>query len=205
MALKVITGTEENLIEILGNTTQTKELVTALINIGSGKSDQSGNNDWEKVKSAFENFGFRTAFDRNMIIITGALFAAISKSGDADLKEVVKKILDFEETGTISPYKKARERLNLAIGIGDGGCIYKILKKDNHFQNILSMIGLEPKCINNYINRMKRITPWRVKKSRAAAIAVSNILIHMRGKQADGKDVPDIEKYTHVSISDSNE
>lgn len=202
MALKIIAGNDKRMIKTLGNTTQTKELVNALMEINSSDSDLESKG-WKKVKEAFEKFGFRTAYDRNMVIITGALFAAISNSKCESLNTLATAILKSHKPGTVKDCKGKDTNLAEAIEVGDGKCIHSILIHQNRFDLILTMINLNEKSKTAYINRTKKITPWRIGNSTKAASAVGELLNHMLGETADGKDVPNQEEYTDVKILDS--
>lgn len=202
MSLSIITSQGIETIKKLGNTSQTKNLISALLAINSDNDNQPESTGWKKAKDAFENFGFTAVYDRNLVIITGALFAAISKSRCQVLKDDAQKVLDTAKPGTISSHKNLPLYLYTAIAIGDGGCLYNILNENKYFKNIMDNIGISDKCRKKYINRSKKLTPWKLKNSSATANAISHMLFQIRGKHVSGS--PMSQEDTEVDIVESN-
>lgn len=203
---KIMGSDTTHLIESLGNTSQMKNIMNALISIDSKNGKDVGKDGWEKVKDAFENFGFTICYDRNLALLTIALFDAIARSKCSSLVSDAKFVINI----------KAKNKKNEIVSLGqaflkgDGYSIYAILNCPT-FKKILRNIGVSEECIKKYIDRLKKITTWRLSSSKNVLNAIAKAFDKMTGEHIeldeahapqisdlyivnDGKDFGNLEK-----------
>lgn len=148
-------GTNRQLKSIGITTSAMKNIMAALDKIDETNGNDLESDAWKEVKKYFENFGFRVVYDRNMAILTAALFAAIAESGNQGLTKIAANVL----TRKITNKKGTQVNLGQALLNGDGETIYKILV-NNNFKLALHMINIGKNYTDAYLSRMKKITPW---------------------------------------------
>ena len=110
---------------------------------------------------AFENFGFTVVYDRNFAILITALFAALAK--DKCMRARGSKVIDKKVASSTD--KSRQISLGQALLDGDGKAIYAILNCEI-FKNMLMDMGISEKYITQFLNRAKKITPWRLSGSK---------------------------------------
>lgn len=197
---KVVRSSTEDLIESLGNTSQMESIMSALLEIDSGNGGEAGEGGWKEVKKAFEGFGFTFCYDRNLALLTVALFAAIARSKCQTLISGAKFIIN------ICAKNKEGQIVSLgqAFRNGDGYSIYAIL---NHptFKKILKAIGISDKYIKKYLDRVKGISPWKRSGSTKVLKVIEKAFEEMTGEKVkwDAGDFPKISNvYTINSTKD---
>lgn len=168
---KFLGSSIERKIAAIGKNTKMKDLMDALGWINKNDDSKCPSAHWGEVKTAFEKFGFTVVFDLNMAIITTALFTAIARSKCNKIYDWAKIVINRAvKPKSYNPEKPETQRLILlgqALLDGDGEAIYEILHC-SAFIAILKEIGIADKYINKYLNRMKKITPWRRTDSKQA-------------------------------------
>ncbi|MDO4199297.1 MAG: leucine-rich repeat protein [Clostridia bacterium] len=174
---KMMTSGTAQSVESLGNTSQMKDIMFALVDIDAKNGSEAGEGGWKKVKEAFENFGFTICYDKNLALLTVALFDAIARSGNSDLKRDARIVI-----GRLS---KSGKSLAQALLDGDGKAIYEILNCNLFKTNILKKIGISDEYIKKYLDRMKRITPWRLSDSKKALRAIAQAFEDMVGGRVE--------------------
>ncbi len=150
-------GTERKLISI-GFTGAMKKVMITLINIIKGNS---ANINWAPFAEAFENFGFTVVYDRNLAILITALFAALAK--DQNMRGDGRKVINKAVASSTDSNREIT--LGQALIEGDGKAIHKILSHLK-FREILMEMGISEKYIRQFLNRVKKITPWRLSGSK---------------------------------------
>ncbi len=150
-------GTERKLISI-GFTGAMKKVMITLINIIKGNS---ANINWAPFAEAFENFGFTVVYDRNLAILITALFAALAK--DQNMRGDGRKVINKAVASSTDSNREIT--LGQALIEGDGKAIYAILNCEI-FKNMLMGMGISEKYITQFLNRVKKITPWRLSGSK---------------------------------------
>ncbi len=174
---KVIKSGTANLLESLGNTSQMKNIMTALSNINPKNAGIVEGEGWEKVKNTFEDFGFTICYDRNLALLTAALFAAIARSNCQGLTTRAQSIIEI----------KAKNKEGKEIGLGeaflqgDGKSIYEILNHTN-FKTILQDINISEEYIKKYLDRLKKITPWKLSGSKKYLDVIKSAFEDMVGE-----------------------
>ncbi|MDO4199298.1 MAG: leucine-rich repeat domain-containing protein [Clostridia bacterium] len=174
---KMMTSGTAQSIESLGNTSQMKDIMFALVDIDAKNGSEAGEGGWKKVKEAFENFGFTICYDKNLALLTVALFDAIARSGNSDLKRDARIVI-----GRLS---KSGKSLAQALLDGDGKAIYEILNCNLFKTNILKKIGISDEYIKKYLDRMKRITPWKLSDSKKALRSIAQAFEDMVGERVE--------------------
>ena len=162
-----------------------------------GKNTNSGGNntdskgiDWQPFVEAFKNFGFTAVYDRNMAILITALFAAIASAKEKSTEEKNKKLYDAAEkvirTKTSATITNAATNKGQSITLGqallngDGKAAHDILNNET-FKNALGNIGLQGIFFTKFLNRVKKITPWRLSGSKKALGIVKDAFEAMTG------------------------
>lgn len=191
---KILTNSGEQKLMSIGRTGAMKNMMKALEdvikaldeNVESEKRDT--HKIWEGCAHAFENFGFRVVFDRNLIILLLALFAAWAH--DENMRVLAAKVIRNEVTDS----KGQKITLGQALLDGYGKTIYKILNCQN-FRTILKKMGISDKCITKFLNRLKKITPWYLSASVGVARTVKEALEKMTGiEYREGPSLTEAER-----------
>lgn len=167
----VVTGEKRDKLfklQSLCNTQEMKDMMTALARVNKNDTNPKAGN-WTSFKTAFENFGYTVVYDRNMAILITALFAAIAQSGCSKLLQWAKKAITTTTPATIKHKNvKKGENINLGTALlnGDGKAVYKILVQSQIRNMLGNIIGIDNKCVVKFLNRVKKITPWRLSGSK---------------------------------------
>lgn len=168
---KFLGSSIERKIAAIGKNTKMKDLMDALGQINKNDDSKCPSAHWGEVKTAFEKFGFTVVFDLNMAIITTALFTAIARSKCNKIYDWAKIVINRAAKPKSYNSEKSETQKPILLGQalldGDGEAIYEILHC-SVFIAILREIGIADKYINKYLNRMKKITPWRRADSKQA-------------------------------------
>ena len=170
---RVLTGSSKKELISLGRTGAMKKVMQALTDITQGNGPKR---NWGKFKEAFESFGFTVVYDRNLAILITALFAAMAH--DEAMRGLAAHVIHKEVTDD----KDQKITLGQALLNGDGKRVYEILNCQN-FKTILKNMGISDKCITKFLNRIKKITPWRLSGSKKVAETVKEILEKMTQKE----------------------
>ena len=156
----VMTKGAERDLHALGRTGAMKGVMEALEDIG--KNDDNPNTaNWKKVREKFKKFGFKVVYDRNMAILITALFAAVARSNCTELKSSAKLVVN-QTTEVPTKNGQSTREINLGPALleGNGKAAYDILMDQGHFNQMLSDMGLG-EYVTKFLNRVKKITPWR--------------------------------------------
>ena len=194
---KVLTKDNEKKLISLGRTGAMKKVMQALTDI---TQDNGPKRNWGKFKEAFESFGFTVVYDRNLAILITALFAAVAH--DKSMNNLAAQVIHEEVTDN----KGQKITLGQALLDGYGKAIYKILNCQN-FKTILKNMSISDKCITKFLNRIKKITPWRLFGSKMTALTIKEIFEQMTQREyytpnaEEQSDIDEVIKETQLSIN----
>lgn len=187
---KVLNRGTENAIQRLGSTSQMKNMMNALVEVNSTNGKKAGEGGWVEVKKAFENFGFKICYDRNLAILTLLLFAAIAKSGCSELISNAKAVINQTAKPTLDKKDTQKITLGTAFLRGDGKCIHSILNVEK-FKNILNkQLLINGKYVDNYLDRVKHITPWKLSESDKTVKVLAEAFASMTGQKEGLGEAP---------------
>ncbi|MDO4200176.1 MAG: leucine-rich repeat protein [Clostridia bacterium] len=187
---KVLNRGTENAIQRLGSTSQMKNMMNALVEVNSTNGKKAGEGGWVEVKKAFENFGFKICYDRNLAILTLLLFAAIAKSGCSELISNAKAVINRTAKPTLDKKDTQEITLGTAFLRGDGKCIHSILNVEK-FKNILNkQLLINEKYVDNYLDRVKHITPWKLSESDKTVKVLAEAFASMTGQKEGLGEAP---------------
>ncbi len=188
----VVTGEKKDKLfklQSLGKTKAMSDIMTALARINKNDTDAEAGN-WASFKEAFKDFGFTVVYDRNMAILITALFAAIAQSGFSDLRTWAKNAISKTTAANkgnknIGIEKGDQINLGQALLNGDGKAVHDILAQSGAQNMLENTIGIDHSCAVKFLNRVKKITPWRLSGSTKALGIVRDAFKQMTNEDYD--------------------